>query len=264
MSDPVRSSPFPPGWASANTASNTKSVLPRVSGKQGCFALLGTIAKSKAEEQWTSGRFSLFKAARIPCSVFSGKLEWGWWHPLGLSCPQQVSSWMPLFMSAWNTAHYWFIDTEFAVWFMPKWSLPNKPWVLDLELRTHFSRKVNSHVGSSVGSKDRLYQKQAEFCICLTLALAFSCWYGPVWLGLLLPPRTPCYYCNCGSCYFPKHLVLRQWKGSRRQECSCSVWVARHLARLQSEVCSKITFRSATCMLIVSATLPCVRKWHNV
>lgn len=42
---------------------------------------------------------------------------------------------------------------------MPKWSLSNTPWVLGLELRTHFRRKVNSQVGSSVCSKDRLYPK---------------------------------------------------------------------------------------------------------
>lgn len=45
---------------------------------------------------------------------------------------------------------------------MPKWSLSNTPWVLGLELHTHFRRKVNSQVGSSVCSKDRLYPKSGR------------------------------------------------------------------------------------------------------
>lgn len=46
--------------------------------------------------------------------------------------------------------------------------------MLDLELRTHFSRKVNSHVRSSVGSKDRLYPKTGRILHLLNAGSGFQ------------------------------------------------------------------------------------------
>lgn len=57
---------------------------------------------------------------------------------------------------------------------MPKWSLSNTPCVLDLEVRTHFSRKVNSQVGSCVCSKDRLYLKAGRILHLLNPGSGFQ------------------------------------------------------------------------------------------